>query len=109
MFNKIQSRREASMNTKNRTITRRQFTKGVGAAGIAAAANTLPFRFARAAGPLKVGLILPLSGIQGEIGIDCKRGADVALPLLKERGFPDIQLMMGDTETKVDTARSVAE
>jgi branched-chain amino acid transport system substrate-binding protein len=104
------SRREIEMSAtktpKNGGISRRTFTTGAAAATVAAAT---PLRYARAATPLKVGILLPLSGPQGQIGIDCMRGADLALPILKGHGFPAIQYMRGDTETKVDIARSRAE
>jgi branched-chain amino acid transport system substrate-binding protein len=69
-----------------------------------------PFAGVRAQSPpLKVGVILPRTGIQAESGQSCAQGAQVALPILKERGYPDLQLMPGDTESKVDVARTVAE
>jgi branched-chain amino acid transport system substrate-binding protein len=88
------------------SISRRTFAAGASAAVLS---TTLPLRRARAAGKLKIGVILPLSGIQGQIGQDCKRGADVALSVLKAHGYPDFELMYGDTETNVQTARAVAE
>jgi branched-chain amino acid transport system substrate-binding protein len=88
------------------TITRRSFTAGASAAVLL---STVPLRRARAAGKLKIGVILPLSGIQGQIGQDCKRGADIAPAVLKAHGYPDFELIYGDTETNVQTARAVAE
>jgi len=87
------------------TISRRSFAAGASAVALSSA---LPFRRARAAGKLKIGVVLPLSGIQGQIGQDCKRGAEVAAAVLKGR-YPDFELMYGDTETNVQTARAVAE
>jgi branched-chain amino acid transport system substrate-binding protein len=58
---------------------------------------------------LKVGVLLPRSGVQASIGQDCQRGADLAGPLLKSLGYPDLQLMNADTETNVDVARARAE
>ena len=58
---------------------------------------------------LKVGVLLPRSGAQASIGQDCQRGADVAGPILKSLGMPDLQLMNADTETNVDVARTRAE
>jgi branched-chain amino acid transport system substrate-binding protein len=60
-------------------------------------------------GALKVGVLLPRSGVQASIGQDCQRGADLAGPLLKSLGYPDLQLMNADTETNVDVARARAE
>ena len=86
-------------------ITRRTFAAGVGALGLVA--GTAPFSIVRAAGgPLKVGVILPRSGFQAGIGQDCQRGVDIAGPILKDLGYPDLEIMNGDTESSVDTARS---
>ncbi len=89
-------------------VTRRTFNTGIGAAGFVA--GTAPFNIIRAAGgPLKVGVLLPRSGVQAGIGQDCQRGVDVATGILKSLGLPELQIMNGDTETKVDVARSRAE
>ncbi len=89
-------------------ITRRTFAAGVGAAGLIA--GSAPFSIGRAqGGPLKVGVLLPRSGYQAGIGQDCQRGVDVAGAVLKQMGMPDLQIMNGDTETKVDVARTTAE
>src|SRR5262249_54417655 len=60
-------------------------------------------------GALKVGVLLPRSGYQASIGQDCFRGVELAGPIFKELGLPDMQLMNADTETNVDVARSRAE
>ena len=89
-------------------VSRRTFSAGLGAAGIVA--GTAPFSIGRAAGgPLKVGVLLPRSGVQAGIGQDCQRGVDIAAGLLKDLGLPELEIMNGDTETKVDVARSRAE
>lgn len=87
-------------------VKRRDFLAGAAVGAVAAAT---PLRFALAASSLKVGVLLPRSGVQAGLGIDCQRGADVALPILKEKGYPDIEYMLADTETKVDVARAQAE
>ena len=93
--------------SKSSRLTRRSFNVGAGAAIVA---GTAPFNIVRAAGgPLKVGVLLPRSGVQAGIGQDCWRGAEIANGLLKELGLPELQVMSGDTETKVDVARSRAE
>jgi branched-chain amino acid transport system substrate-binding protein len=58
---------------------------------------------------LKVGVLLPRSGVQAGIGQDCQRGVDIAPGILKELGLPVLEIMNGDTETKVEIARSRAE
>jgi branched-chain amino acid transport system substrate-binding protein len=89
-------------------VTRRAFTAGAGAAAFIAGAA--PFNILRAqGGPLKVGLLLPLSGLQAGIGQDCKRGAGIAPAIFKSIGLPALTVMDGDTESNVDTARARAE
>ena len=64
---------------------------------------------AQGKGPLKVGMLLPRSGFEASIGQDCQRGVDIAPPILKSLGLPDLQIMNGDTESNVDVAREHAE
>jgi branched-chain amino acid transport system substrate-binding protein len=63
----------------------------------------------RAAGPLKVGVLLPRSGLQAGLGQDCQRGVDIAPGILQSLGLPELAIMNGDTESNVDTARKRAE
>ena len=89
-------------------MTRRNFSAGLGAAGIVAGAA--PFNIVRAQGAaLKVGVLLPRSGYQASIGQDCQRGVDISAGILKDLGLPSLQIMNADTETNVDVARSRAE
>ena len=80
-------------------------------AGAAATAATFaaPAILRAQGGALKVGVLLPRSGIQAGIGQDCQRGANIAPAILKSMGLPDLTLMNGDTESNVDTARARAE
>ena len=73
--------------------------------------GTAPFNIVRAqGGPLKIGVILPLSGVQAGIGQSCKRGADIAPALFKQIGYTQpIEIVVVDFETNVDTARARAE
>ena len=89
-------------------IQRRQFNKILitGAAATALA----PFNIVRAqAAKLKVGVLLPKSGLQGLIGQSCQKGADLAPAVIKDLLGVNIELMNADTETNVDTARTRAE
>ncbi len=89
-------------------MKRRQFTQA--AAALATTAAFSPFGIVRAqAQKLKVGVILPRSGVQGFIGQSCQKGADLAPAVLKQMLGVDIELMNADTETNVDTARTRAE
>src|SRR6476619_3413623 len=58
---------------------------------------------------LKVGVLLPRSGAQAGIGQDCFRGAELANPIFKSIGLPELEIMSADTETNVEVARSRAE
>ena len=97
------------MTRKSKTahVSRRVVTAGLGATFVAGVA---PFSIGRAQGAaLKVGVLLPRSGFQAGIGQDCYRGVELALPIFKDMGLPDVQIMNADTETNVDTARARAE
>jgi branched-chain amino acid transport system substrate-binding protein len=89
-------------------VNRRQFN-AVLAAGSALAALS-PFGIARAQGAkLKIGVLLPRSGVQAQIGQSCQKGADIAPGILKELLGVDIELMNADTESNTDVARTRAE
>jgi branched-chain amino acid transport system substrate-binding protein len=89
-------------------VSRRALVAGLGAAGVVAGAN--PFAIVRAQGAaLKVGVLLPRSGIQAGIGQDCHRGVEIAGDILKGLGLPPLQIMNGDTESSPDVARARAE
>ena len=78
--------RKSPTNSARAGVTRRSFAAGAGAAGLLA--GTAPFNIVRAqGGPLKVGVLLPRSGVQAGIGQDCKRGADIAPALFKQIGY----------------------
>jgi branched-chain amino acid transport system substrate-binding protein len=89
------------------TISRRQFTTAA-AAGALVTATGLPLRSARAATPLKLGVLLPRSGHLALIGQACQRGAEIGLPMLKDMGY-SIELMNADTESNPDVGRTQAE
>ena len=90
-----------------RRLTRRRLGTGVAALGALAATGSL--RSARAqGGALKVGVLLPRSGFLALIGQQCQRGADLAVPILKDMGH-GVELMNADTESKPDVARTQAE
>ena len=87
-------------------MKRRQFNQALAAAAAAAGFPGI----VRAQGrPLKVGLLLPRSGIQAGIGQDCFRVVKIVPGLLHSLGLPPLQIMDGDTESSVDVARSRAE
>ena len=88
-------------------MNRRHFNKFL----LTSAASTLaPFNIARAqSAKLKIGVLLPKSGVQGLIGQSCQKGADLAPGVIKDLLGVDIELINADTETNVDTARTRAE
>src|SRR5687768_14872147 len=89
-------------------MDRRTFNRSLVVAG-AAAATLSPFGIVRAQQKLRVGVLLPRSGVQAGIGQDCHRGVEVATGVLRELGLPALDIMNGDTESNVDVARSRAE
>ena len=89
-------------------MNRRQFTRAV--LGGAAVAALSPFDTARAqTHKLRVGILLPKSGLQGLIGQSCQKGADLAPAVIRDLLGVDIELMNADTETNIDIARTRAE
>jgi branched-chain amino acid transport system substrate-binding protein len=88
-------------------MNRRQFNRFLLAAGASVVA---PFSIARGqSAKLKIGVLLPKSGVQGLIGQSCQKGADLAPSVIRELLGVDIELMNADTETNVDTARTRTE
>jgi branched-chain amino acid transport system substrate-binding protein len=89
-------------------ISRRGFNQSV--VGLAAGALVAPIAKVRAQPQrLKVGLLLPRSGVQGFIGQSCQKGADLAPGIIRELLGVDVEIVNADTETNVDTARTRAE
>ena len=89
------------------TVNRRSFSKLL----ISCATTALaPFNIATAqSSKLKVGVLLPKSGLQGLIGQSCQKGADLAPAVIRDWLGVEIELMNADTETNIDTARTRAE
>lgn len=80
------------------------------AGGAGAALGTLPFPgIVRAqSSTLKVGVILPLTGVLGQPGLSCKRGMDLAAKMYREQGV-NIELVTVDAESKAENGRIAAE
>ncbi len=94
------------LNT-SRPLTRRTVLAGASAAALA---GTTGLRRARAqTAPLKVGVLHPTSGYLAQIGQACNRGVQAAIPVLKEMGYPALEVVYGDTESSPDVARAAAE
>lgn len=95
------------MPERGPSISRRRFLAAT-AAGAAAATVAGPVGRARAVEPLNIGLLLPLSGSLAREGQSCKRAADITPAVLSDMGYA-VKLMIADTETNIDTARTRAE
>jgi branched-chain amino acid transport system substrate-binding protein len=87
-------------------MKRRQFNKAIAAS---AALSAFPAYVKAQSRTLRVGVLLPRSGVQAGIGQDCHRGVQVAAGVLRELGLPELEIMNGDTESNVEVARSRAE
>ena len=95
------------MLNPSRPVTRRAVLAGASAAALAGTTG-IPHVLAQTA-PLKVGVLHPTSGYLAQIGQACNRGAQAALPVLKEMGYPALDIVYGDTESSPDVARAAAE
>jgi branched-chain amino acid transport system substrate-binding protein len=68
-----------------------------------------PLRVARASQPVKVGVILPTSGVLSFPGQASLRGIQLGERLLKESAGPALEFMYADTESKPENGRLAAE
>src|SRR5262245_66320219 len=76
----------------------------------AAAVSAVPLHLATAQGKtLKIGVNLPRSGTQAQFGQDSVRGVDLALEVLAGKGYPKVEIVHADNETKPDVGRAQAE
>jgi branched-chain amino acid transport system substrate-binding protein len=99
------------MSTKStresKVIGRRGVLAGAAAGAVVAA---MPLRLAGAQDKmLKIGVVLPRSGIQAQFGQDSVRGVELAMEVLPGKGYPKVELVQADSETKVDVGRAQAE
>src|SRR5262245_10428349 len=92
---------------KDITINRRRLLKG--SAGVLGT-SILPMpAFAQGAAPVKVGVILYLSGVQAFMGQQTRKGNEFGAKLVKESGGPAMEFIYGDAESKPENGRIVAE
>ncbi|WP_298380745.1 ABC transporter substrate-binding protein [Azospirillum sp.] len=87
-------------------LTRRQLGQAALAGGALASFGRAP-AFAQNT-TLKVGVLLPRSGLLAQAGQACQRGADIAPAVLADMGYK-VEVMSADTESNVDVARSRTE
>jgi len=91
-------------------VTRRDFNRMAAASAVVGGSTLAAPAFVRAQPKkLKVGVLLPRSGVQAFIGQSCQLGADISPALIRDMYGVDIELMNADTETNVEVARSRAE
>ena len=86
-------------------MKRRQFNQALAAT---AALVAVPYVRAQAQ-KLRIGVVLPKSGVQGFIGQSCQKGADLAPGVIKEMLGVDVEIMSADNESNVDTSRTRTE
>jgi branched-chain amino acid transport system substrate-binding protein len=90
-------------------ISRRLFTGGAAALGAVGTLRLAAPAIVRAeAATLKVGVLLPRTGLLAQAGQACQRGADIAPKLLADMGV-GVEIMSADTESSVDVARARTE
>src|SRR3984885_2445515 len=94
------------MGRNFRSFDRRRFVAGAAASTVVLAA---PAIVRAQGGPLKVGVLLPRSGFEAGNGQDNQRGIDIAPPILRSLGYPEVSIINGDTESSIDVARERAE
>jgi branched-chain amino acid transport system substrate-binding protein len=89
-------------------ISRRRFTRTLAATGGVLLLGGRGRARAKAQ-KLKVGVLLPRSGVQAQIGQSCQKGADLAPSILAHALGVEIELLSADTESNAETARARAE
>jgi len=90
-------------------ISRRDFNRVAASTSAIAAAGWFPAIVRAQPTKLKVGVILPRSGFEAQLGQSCQRGADISPGIMKELYGVELELMNVDFESSVDRARSLAE
>jgi branched-chain amino acid transport system substrate-binding protein len=93
--------------TPLKTPSRRSVMRGAAIGGLVLGSPAIR-RLARAAEPLKIGVLLPRSGFFAAAGQACQRGCDLAAQILNAQGY-SVQLMNADFESSADIARTQAE
>ena len=90
-------------------IDRRRFNQMTGTAAALAAVGGFPAIVSAQPSKLKVGVLLPRSGVLAQLGQSCQLGADISPAIVKKLYGVDIELMNADFESNVDLARARAE
>lgn len=90
-------------------ITRRQWLQAATAGTVVAATPLRHIVPARAAAPVKVGVILPTSGVMAFPAQACRRGIELGAEMIAEAGGPPMQIIHIDAESKAENGRVAAE
>jgi len=94
-------------------VSRRAFLGGAAAASLTA--GVFPSVLRAQPRTVKVGMVEPLSGPMADVGQDSRLGAQMAVEAInaaggiKSLGGVRLELLVADSQTKVDTARAEAE
>lgn len=97
----------ASNQTGKTGVSRREML--IGAAGLGAVGLLgTPALAQSGAGPLKIAVLLPRSGILAQAGQSCARAEAIGASVLKGLGY-SVEIIAADTESNTDTARARAE
>ena len=92
--------------TSRLTIDRRKLlTTGVGAVG----ASLLPRPLFAQSKPVKIGVILYLTGVQSFMGQQTRTGNEFGAKIVKESGGPAMEFVYADAESRPENGRVVAE
>lgn len=83
----------------SRSVSRRGFNKGLAAAGATALFGAVPLRHARGDTPIKIGLVLPYSGVYSKFGEGITDGFEYALKKRGDQlGGRPVQILKGDDQ-----------
>jgi branched-chain amino acid transport system substrate-binding protein len=94
-------------------VNRRAFLRGAAAASVGA--GVFPAVLRAQPRTVKVGMVEPLTGPMADVGQDSRLGAQMAVETInaaggiKSLGGARLELLVADSQTKVDTARAEAE
>lgn len=93
-----------------RQSSRRRFLAGTAATAGLALTGGFPAIVRAQGSALKLGVLLPRTGYLAKIGQANQQGYDIALTMFKEMGgYPNLEYVIGDTESDVAKARASAE
>ncbi|MCP5367605.1 MAG: ABC transporter substrate-binding protein [Hyphomicrobiales bacterium] len=104
------------MTTKTRNISRRRFMQAASAGTALATAGVLGFpHVARAAGPVKIGVVHPVTGFLQFSGTQCRFGALTAIDEInaaggiKSLGGAKLEAVLGDAQSKAEIGAQEVE